>query len=162
LWKQTCEGMFCWEQTHGVFLEAVLWEDICFTETDTEGTWCFRKKINIIPQWDTLALVRLSTFCWSSLIFTCCDLIERNMSRNFLVVFQLLLATSTDLLIRQSLEVSSGSSCYWFMFDVCHWTGLLLLICVWCFGLDSWYPDNEWQCPQELTTTKQAHDPLFL
>lgn len=44
-----------------------------------------------------------------------------------------------------------------------NWTGLLLLICVWCFGLDCRYPDNkDWYHLKGLLLNRSISNPLVL
>jgi len=80
-------------------------------------------------QWeDALVSLHHAMFCWSSLVFTSWREMCQRTSHGW---FWLLILTW------QSLAVSAGL-CYWFVFVVCYWTGLLV----------SW--QQEWSCPKEL------------
>ena len=89
----------------------------------------------------TFALVHLTTLCWSSLIFTCRDFIEKNVPKNFSWYsgcFLLSLQTANSaqphgffwidplLLIQVWCLPVRLDCCYWFMLDVLDWTANIL------------------------------------
>ena len=128
-----------------------------------ERCMMLRRHINVIPQTvGAWALVHFAPPGYSSLTdvhacigspyiallsSACGGAIERNLPKNFSVRFLLL--------------PQAGWWALWFLLDwtalagshvvTAKWTGLQLLIPVWCFLLNwnCWYPDNEnWTCPQ--------------
>lgn len=110
-------------QTLGVFSRSCLVKGhvvVCWSRR-LRGHVMLRKNINTTRQTvsNALVFVRLGMLCWSSLIFACCNFIERNMPGNFSWCsgcFLLLLWTCANL---GSPVVSSGlNHSYWFLFDV--------------------------------------------
>jgi hypothetical protein len=85
-------------------------------------------------------------------------------TKEVFMVFCLLFATSMD-------SWKSGRAS-WFLLDghvatdLClvfaAWTGLPQLICLWWFGLDCWYPDNEDWNHSQRTNSEQVHYPYVL
>jgi hypothetical protein len=124
----------------------------------------FRKNINITHRQREMLLHWFSLLVWSSLTFDCHDFVERNTPENFSWYFGCFLSFPTDScqLDRASqflLDLASATDpCLVFLY----WTGLLLLICVWCFWLDCWYPDNEDCYCLQRTTSKHVPIPLVL
>jgi hypothetical protein len=131
-WRLSCE------RVHGVFLEAVLWEDVLFKRTP-ERMFCwsrhlrrylmFEKNRSRIPRpWkDALALLNLAVLHWTSLVMQCfadlhwSSLCREKHANELHMVFWLILATSADLWL--SVE---SSHCYWFMFGVYYCIGLTM------------------------------------
>lgn len=83
-------------------------------------------------------------------------------AKELLVIFWLLLAASTDLFqfsgaLRYILDPGVATDLY---LVLANYIGLLLLICVWYFGLGFWNSDNEdWNGPRELLLN-QCTSPL--
>lgn len=87
-----------------------------------------------------------SGLCWSLVVFTLLHLVERNHTKEFLVVFQLILVTSADscqfsaalrLLLEPTTTTDSG-----FLFSI---------------ELDGWYPDDkEGNLPKELLINRST------
>jgi hypothetical protein len=163
-WKLSYKRMFWWEKTHGAFLEVDLWKGMwCFAGADRREhviwkeykynpTGSGRCSCTGSPGHSLLIFVGLC-WCWSSLtillhrftlpstlIFTCCDLVEKmhpppkKCTEWYSSCFSPLLQTRADWWI---LSVSSGfSHRHLIVF------GVLLV---------NWTADNEdWNCPKEL------------
>lgn len=151
--------MFSWSRyMRGCFPEADTWDDALMRQT-VERAHDVWKSINRAQQTanDALALLLLSKFCWSILIFTCLDFIERNLPKNFSWLFWVLLWTCTKLVELHGF----------------FWIELLLLICVcwldqaagtdsslmfWTRLLTSW---QQRLVPSQRTTSKQAFFSTF-
>lgn len=137
LLKQTGERTF----VRGCFAGTDMW---CFSRTclgKRHLTFCwsgclrqwvmFKKNINVAHrQWEeALALVRLATLCWSSLIFNCHDFIDSNVPKNFSWYPGHFLpppqtpADSCQFSRASWVPVSSGWNCHhWSGFDILDWT----------------------------------------
>lgn len=96
-----------------------------------------RKDINRTPQWGHSCIAMpLQYFAdlWNT--------------QNFSWYSSSFLSLSWLVQIWQSLDVSAGSCCYyWLMFGACYWNGLLIS------------NTEEWNCPQG-TTFEQVHNTL--
>lgn len=105
----------------------------------------FRKDINRTPQTVRWHLSHLCTMQG----FTVLDIVERSKPENFFWYSGWLRQLALTCTIWLRLTVSAGSyDCYWFLFDVCYWTGLLVT----------------WQRRVELAQeimSKQVHNHLF-
>ena len=114
----------------------------------------FRKSVSITQQTVNigLALVHLATLCWSSPIFACYDSVERHEPKYFSWYSGCFLP-----LLQTCADSAEPWGFFWIKLML-----LLLLICVWCFGLDCWYPDNEDCYCLQRTTSKHVPIPLVL
>ena len=145
LLSQTCDRMFFWLQT----LERIL--EICKEYNTTDSKW----HSHICLPFDSFLIFSDLPLSW---------LHRKKHIKEFLVVFYLLPTTFIDSC---QLSIALWFLHNWFTAsDSClvfaNWTGLLLLICVWCFGLDCWYPDNEDCYCLQRTTSKHVPIPLVL
>lgn len=122
------------------FLEAILWEDVVLKQTlerTQRNVWKEFKynptdKRTMLLHW--FALQFFDGICWIFLVLTLwwemCQGTHMAASYRFCGL----------LLTQQGLMVK-----------------LLLLIHVWCFGLDCWYPNNNiWNCPKVLVLNRST------
>jgi hypothetical protein len=131
--------MFLLEETHG---KRGMWR---FARIDT---WCL-ERVQILPNRQWTELCGIGSPCHSLLVIICHDFIERNATKELLIMFQLHLGTSTD---------SSGLAepCGFFL-DL---TAIVDLWMVFASGssccdsreLDCWYSDRF-----QRTISKQVH-----
>lgn len=98
------------------------------------------------------AVLHSARLHWSSLVFAGLRSVERDISKNeFLPVFWLVLATSADLEIQQTLAASAGLSPN---ADSC---------LVFAVGLDCWHPENkERNHPKKLLLNRSTLFPQCL
>jgi hypothetical protein len=172
LLKQTQEGMFCWSRhMRGCFAEnrhvGFFWKLSCERQVMfcwnrcLRGYVMFRRNTDITPQgvrgWSCI-----SSTCNTLLVFTDLPLswlCREKYIKELSVVFWLLLLTSLNsclfgwaLQFLLDQDTATGSSS-----GFSNFTGLWLLICVWCFVLDCWYPDSEdWIAPKKVHLNRTA------
>lgn len=131
LWKLGCvHMMFCWKRSCERMFYGSRHVRVCMMfcwNRRLRGCMAFRKSINRTPQ--TLRGCSCIAMSGSTLlVFTGLHFVERNSPKSFSRYSSQCLPFLLTLQIQRSLAISAGSSCccYWFMFGVCYWTGLLV------------------------------------